>query len=93
MSAAARVVWVPGHVLLVLGWLVGLVGYVGGSTIIVVAACAAIFVGAQGLLWSGALRGYPRKRAGSIVSSVLCGLLLAFLVGLRIYAGPEAWSG
>ncbi len=93
MTSAARAAWVPGHVLLIAGWLAGLAAYVGGSTSIVVAACAAIFIGAQALLWTGALRGYPRKRAGSIVSSVLCGVLLVFLIGLRIYAGPAAWSG
>ncbi len=93
MTSAARAVWVPGHVLLIAGWLAALAAYVGGSTPIIVGACAAILIGAQALLWTGALRGYPRKRAGSIVSSFLCGGLLVFLVGLRLYAGPAAWSG
>ena len=92
-SGAARAVWIPAHVLLVAGWLGALAAYASGSPPLAVGASAAIIMGAQALLWTGALADHPRKRAGSILSSVAGGLLLVILIGLRIYAGPSAWSG
>ena len=93
MSGAARALWVPAHALVVIGWLGALAAYIGGSPFLAVAACAIGVLGAQALLWTGALRHYPRKRAGSIILSVAGGLLIVVLLGLRIYAGPAAWSG
>ena len=89
----ARVVWIGCHTLVFLGWTGGLAGLMGDSLPLVAVASGLAVVGSLALLSTGALRYYPRKRAASIVMSIAGGLLVVILVGLRLYAGPEAWSG
>ncbi len=94
MSAStSRPLWIGCHTLVFLGWAGGLVGLMGNSLPLVAAASGLAVVGSLALLSTGALRYYPRKRAASIVMIVAGGLLFSILVGLRLYAGPTAWSG
>lgn len=58
-----------------------------------VVGCIIALIGLQTLLWSGSLAEYPRKRACAITASILAGLLATILIAIRLYAGPEAWSG
>ena len=76
-----------------LGWLLTLAGLASGVLPLTATGAGIAVLGAQALLWTGELGGYPRKRAAAIISSVLGGLLFVILVGIRLYAGPEAWSG
>ena len=92
-TSASQSARVPGYTLISLGLLLLIVGYSSGSLPLDVLGCIPAFFGAQSLLWSGALAGYRRKRAGAILLSVLSLGFGLFLVGIRVYAGPAAWSG
>ncbi|MGI4794443.1 MAG: hypothetical protein ACRYG8_10285 [Janthinobacterium lividum] len=92
-TAPASPARIPGYALIALGVLVLAVGVSGDSLPLDVAGCTVAFAGCQTLLWSGALVDYPRKRTSVILMSVLTFGLAAFLVSIRLYAGPEAWSG
>ena len=89
----SQAVRVPGYTLVGLGLLLLVIGYSSGSLPLDVVGCVPAFIGAQSLLWSGALTGYRRKRAGAILLSILSFSLVVFLVGIRLYAGAAAWSG
>lgn len=93
MPAVAKVVWVPGHVLVVLGFLLAIALLAGNSIGLAVTSCAVGVLGARALLLTGALKQFPRKRLGAIIVSVLGGGLFLFLVILRVAVGPQAWGG
>ncbi|MGI4797126.1 MAG: hypothetical protein ACRYG8_24350 [Janthinobacterium lividum] len=84
---------IPGYALVTLGILGLAVGMFGDSLPLDIVGCVVAFVGCQVLLWSGVLALYPRKRAGVVSMSVLTFGLAAFLIGIRLYGGPAAWSG
>ena len=89
----SRTTRVPAYTVLVAGIIFFFAGMSGNSMPLDVVGCAAMAAGTQALLWSGALVGYPRKRVAAILASVLSSALGLFLVGIRLYAGPAAWSG
>lgn len=93
MPAAAKIVWVPGHILVILGCFLAVVALIGNSIALTVISCGFSFLGAQALLWTGALKPFPRKRAGAIIVSLLGGGLFVFLVIIRFFAGARAWTG
>ena len=92
-ATISRTTRIPAYTALVAGIVFLFAGMSGDSMPLDVFGCAAMAAGALTLLLSGALVGYPRKRAAAILTSVLSVALGLFLVGIRLYAGPAAWSG
>ncbi len=92
-AAISRTTRIPAYTVLVAGIVFFFAGMSGNSMPLDVVGCAAMAAGTQVLLWSGALVGYPRKRAAAILTSILSTGLGLFLVGIRLYAGPAAWAG